>query len=64
LSIFVNYARGVIKMKKFIISTAIFTFLAMGGLPYAHNLFGRDWGNAVSSLARTYPGAVADHIRS
>jgi hypothetical protein len=51
-------------MKKLTISMFVFTILAMGGLPMAHGLFGRDWGQAVSGLAQSYPGAVADHIRS
>lgn len=33
-----------------------------GGKPAAHGLEGREWGNAVSELARSAPGAVADHI--
>ena len=51
-------------MKKFLITTFVFALFAMGGLPAAHSIFGKDWGQGVSSLAKTYPGAVADHIRS
>jgi len=37
-------------------------FAGQGGKPAAHDLEGSEWGKAVSDLARTAPGAVADHI--
>ena len=36
---------------------------AEGGLPWAHGLSGREFGQAVSDLAKSEPGAVADHVR-
>lgn len=50
-------------MKSIIISTFAFALFAMGGLPYIHGLSGKDWGMGVNGLAKSYPGAVADHIR-
>jgi hypothetical protein len=35
---------------------------APGGAPAAHGLSGHDFGKAVSGLAQSYPGAVADHV--
>jgi hypothetical protein len=50
-------------MKNIILSTFVFALFAMGGLPHLHNVYGRDWGAAVSSMATSGPGEVADHIR-
>jgi hypothetical protein len=35
---------------------------APGGMPAAHGLSGEEFGAAVSELAQSYPGAVADHV--
>lgn len=35
---------------------------APGGMPAAHGVSGRDFGAAVSWLAKSAPGAVADHV--
>jgi hypothetical protein len=35
---------------------------AQGGTPGAHGLTGREFGAAVSALATSAPGAVADHV--
>jgi hypothetical protein len=37
---------------------------APGGTPGVHGVSGSEWGAAVSGLAQSAPGAVADHIRS
>ena len=34
-----------------------------GGKPAAHELEGKEWGEAVSELAKSEPGAVAAHIK-
>lgn len=34
---------------------------APGGVPALHELSGRDWGQAVSALAKSSPAAVAIH---
>ena len=34
-----------------------------GGMPAAHGVDGATFGYLVSSLARMYPGAVADHVK-
>ncbi len=36
--------------------------LVISGMPAAHGLSGYEFGKAVSGLAHTYPGAVADHV--
>ncbi len=33
-----------------------------GGMPAAHGVDGRTFGGAVSELAQTNPGALADHV--
>jgi hypothetical protein len=33
-----------------------------GGMPAAHGMTGEEFGAAVSSLAQSAPGAVADHV--
>jgi hypothetical protein len=35
-----------------------------GGIPAAHSLAGEDFGEAVSGLAQTDPGALTEHVRS
>jgi hypothetical protein len=35
---------------------------APGGAPALHGVDGRTFGGAVSGLAQSYPGAVADHV--
>lgn len=52
------------KSKLFSMIATFAILLAMGGAPALHGLVGRDWGKAVSGLAQTYPGAVADHINA
>lgn len=45
---------------------AIFSFALLAlmfGIPAAHGLSGKDFGAAVSGLAQSYPGAVADHTQ-
>lgn len=37
-------------------------FAARGGMPEAHGVDGRTFGEAVSEKAQEYPGAVADHV--
>lgn len=37
---------------------------AEGGVPWAHGLSGREFGQAVSELAQSEPGAVAEHIQA
>lgn len=58
-------------MRRFLILLiALLTIMALapgalageGGKPAAHELEGKAWGKAVSDLARSAPGAVADHI--
>jgi len=34
------------------------------GVPAAHGVDGKTFGQAVSGLAKSYPGAVADHVSS
>ena len=54
-----------------VIAIAATTMLALlpaaladeGGTPDDHELEGKEWGEAVSELAKSYPGAVADHIK-
>jgi hypothetical protein len=50
-------------MKKIALLTFVFAFLAIGGMPAAHGLMGKEWGEAVRGLAQMYPGAVSEHIR-
>jgi hypothetical protein len=37
-------------------------FAQEGGMPAAHGLSGAEFGAAVSDLATSEPGAVADHV--
>jgi hypothetical protein len=37
---------------------------AAGGMPAAHGVDGKTFGAAVSGLAQTDPGALADHVSS
>ena len=41
---------------------AVPALAAPGGTPAKHNLSGRDFGKAVSTLAQSAPGAVAAHV--
>lgn len=36
--------------------------IAAGGVPAAHDSEGQDFGDMVSELAKTEPGAIADHV--
>lgn len=53
-------------------ATAILAFSVMvlpalaapGGMPAAHGVDGKTFGKAVSTLAKSCPGAVADHVRA
>lgn len=36
-------------------------FAAAGGAPGAHGVEGRTWGQLVSGLAKSAPGAMGDH---
>lgn len=49
-------------MKK-LTSGLLLALLMMGGIWGMHEFdSGKDWGKAVSEMAKMYPGAVADHI--
>jgi hypothetical protein len=37
---------------------------APGGTPAVHGVSGAEWGAAVSGLAQSAPGALADHIQA
>jgi|GEM_PF-6606451 len=60
-------------LKRFMLLMAIAAFavavaapaaFAKGGIWRAHEVpSGKDWGQAVSGLAKMYPGAVAEHIQ-
>ena len=41
---------------------SVSTFAMPGGMPAAHEMTGREFGEAVSTLAKSEPGAVAAHI--
>lgn len=46
-------------MSKLLATTILGVYLfAMGGMPAAHFLSGKDWGMAVSELAKSAPGAI------
>lgn len=45
-----------------VLSGATIASAAPGGAPALHGVDGRTFGFAVSSLAKMYPGAVADHV--
>jgi hypothetical protein len=61
-------------MKKFTISIILAAFVAVfafgsafagtGGAPAAHGVDGKTFGAAVSGLAQSAPGAVAEHVSS
>jgi len=38
------------------------SFAAPGGAPAAHGVDGKTFGELVSQLAQSYPGAVAEHL--
>lgn len=42
-------------------ATATSAFAAEDGAPGAHGLSGREWGAAVSGLAKSAPGAMGAH---
>lgn len=46
----------------FLLIAAPFALAAPGGMPAAHGVDGRTFGGAVSGLATTNPGALADHV--
>ena len=49
--------------KALVVIALLCTFaLVAGGMPAAHGVSGRDFGAAVSGLAKTYPGAIAEHV--
>jgi hypothetical protein len=65
--------RKVKTMRKFVATLVLASLLTLtiasvasadpGGAPGAHGVSGRTWGQAVSGLAQSAPGAVADHIQ-
>jgi hypothetical protein len=64
--------RGIVMKKRMsiLLSMAVLALAVMavpavaapGGAPAAHGLSGADFGKAVSGLAQSAPGAVADHV--
>ncbi|MHB1454764.1 MAG: hypothetical protein ACYCYM_12540 [Saccharofermentanales bacterium] len=46
----------------FLLIFSISASISAAGMPAAHELPGREFGQAVSELAKSEPGAVADHV--
>lgn len=59
-----KFIAGMALSAAFVLGGSTMASAAPGGMPAAHGAEGKDWGQAVSSLAKMYPGAVADHIGS